>query len=224
MKLLLLLIISFFLFMPHADAGQGFAYYDGNPLEVIVSVGRVTEIVFPQKISKVINGGQTQHLLLEVLDNTLFVLPKQDKLPDIFITSVNGVNYPLKFNVSKENQTRLTILDAFGDGVTAKGGNRALNLIKVLMRGGVPAQAVVRDLDETIDINQGRIKLQLFKSYELAGLKGYVLKAKNMTQEEVDLSLETIQYPGLLAIASDSERLFAQDEQGNETFVYMVTR
>jgi hypothetical protein len=100
--------LIFTLFSVNSFAASGFKD-EGTPTEINVEVGKVTEVVFPQKVAKVIKGGLPDAILIEVLDSSVYLLPKAVNPPQIFVTTLSGVSYPLNLHISKEHDIKVQV-------------------------------------------------------------------------------------------------------------------
>ncbi len=217
------LILMIVLFPKEGLAGVRDIYYDGRPLDINVASGKITEVIFPEKVAKIIKGGGADSVLIEVLDYSVFVLPKHESPADIFVTSVKGESYPLNLIMGKEHEAKVKITYAF-DPNRASGDNRSdvMDLMKVLIQGRVPAGATVLEAKEQRPIAQGQIELTLNTVFELPKLNGLVLTAKNVSDNTVIIPIQAISYPRLLAISSDADSLNPMKQEGNQARIYMV--
>ncbi len=198
-------------------------YYDGRPLDINVASGKITEVIFPEKVAKIVKGGGADSVLIEVLDYSVFVLPKHESPADIFVTSVKGESYPLNLIMGKEHEAKVKITYAF-DPNRASGDNRSdvMDLMKLLIQGRVPAGATVLEAKEQRPIAQGQIELTLNTVFELPKLNGLVLTARNITNNTVIVPIQSISYPRLLAISSEADSLSPDAQEGSSTRIYMV--
>ncbi len=206
----------------HADVPS--IYYDGRPLDIPVAAGKVTEVVFPDQVAKIVKGGGADSILVEVLDYSVFILPKNEHPADIFVTSVKGESYPLNFVMGQGHEAKVKIAYAF-DPHRPSGENRsdAMGLMKLLMKGRVPAGATVLQGNENLLIAQGQIQLTLNTVFDLPKLNGLILTARNLTDNTVVVPLQAIAYPRLLAITSDADTLAPKGGEGEVSRIYMVT-
>lgn len=218
-----LLILFTLLFSQEANAQVRNIYYDGRPLDIQVASGKITEVILPEKVAKIVKGGGADSVLIEVLDYSVFILPKHENPADIFVTSVKGESYPLNLIVGKEHEAKVKISYAF-DPNRSSSDNRGdvMDLMKLLIQGRVPAGATVLEGQEQRIIAQGHIQLTLNTVFELPKLNGLVLTAQNTTENMVIVPIQSIGYPRLLAISSDADSLAPKGQEGQQTMIYMV--
>ena len=217
------LFFIFFSLAVMAWADGRMLYYNGKPLDIHVATGRVTQVSFPEKVAKIIKGGGGDSVLVEVLDTAVFILPKKEHPADIFVTSISGQTYPLNLQISPTHDVKVDVAYAF-DGKRSQEENRSdvIDLMKVLLQGGVPAGASVVESKEERLISDGQIQLILNTVFELPKLNGLILTAKNLTNNAVVLPIQGVHYPRLLAISSDQDTLTAKDQEGAYSKIYIV--
>ncbi len=224
MKKIFLMVILFQVHAVSAYAQEPVIYYDGRPLEVHVAVGRITEVIFPKKVARIIKGGAADGILIEVMDNSILLLPKNDTPPDIFVTNLTGDNYPLRLSFTGEYHAKVRVVEAFTDAAAKKGNNLALDLMKMMMQGRVPIQATVIASAKKRLVANGMLELTVNTILELPRIKGLLLTAENLSDNSLVVALQNISYPGLIAIASERDTLEAKGKPGSQTRVYMVIR
>ncbi len=222
MIFLIVWVMLFCLPLPvHADVPS--LYYDGRPLNISVASGKITEVIFPQKVAKIVKGGGADSVLIEVMDDSVFILPKNDNPADIFVTSVKGESYPLNLIMGNTHESKVKVLYAF-DPSRSSNENRGdvMDLMKLLIQGRVPAGATVLQAQEQRLLSQGKIRLTLDTVFELPTLNGLVLTAENLTDSAAIVPIQDIAYPHLLAISADADTLVERSQQGSRTRIYMV--
>lgn len=224
MNALMMSFIFLCIYVVNVNAEEGVLYYDGRPLEVNVAVGRVTELVFPKKVARIVKGGLTDSILVEVMENSVLLLPKNDNPPDVFVTNTSGSSYPLHLVISADYQAKLRVKEAFTDDLTGKNNKSVLDLMKIMMQGRVPIQATVISSNEVRTIANGSIELKLNTTFELPRMKGLMLTATNLTDNTLILPIQSLASQGLLAIASEQDTLEAKGKIGSKTKVLMVIR
>ncbi len=200
---------------------------EGKARDIRVEVGKVTEVVFPDKVAKVIKGGPQDSVLIEVLDNTVYLLPKADNLSDIFVTTTTGNSYPLNLHVGSQHDIKVQVGTANHKelGISAEIGTYAgvMDLMKDLLLHREPAGATLLPSKGQLFISDQKLQLKVEKSYELAGWKAYVLTAKNLMNNAVIIPLEQISLPDLLAISADQDMLAAKGQEGDAAKLYLIT-
>lgn len=200
---------------------------EGKARDIQVEVGKVTEVIFPDKVAKVVKGGPQDSVLIEVLDNMVYLLPKADNLSDIFITTTTGNSYPLNLHVGSQHDIKVQVGTANHKelGISPEVGTYAgvMDLMKDLLLGREPAGATVLPIKSQLLLSDRKLQLKVEKGYELTGWRAYVLTAKNLMNNAVIVPLEQISLPNLLAISSDRDMLAARGQEGDTTRVYLIT-
>lgn len=220
---LALLLVGFSSCVP----AQAFSKDVGKVSDIQVEVGKVTEIIFPDKVAKVVKGGSQDSVLVEVLDNSVYLLPKTDNLSDIFVTTITGNSYPLNFHVGSHHDIKVQVENARHQesGAFAEAGSYSsvMDLMKDLLLDREPSGATVLPTKSQFLLSDKKLQLKVERNYELAGWRAYVLTAKNLMNNAVIIPLEQISLPNLLAISSDRDMLAARGQEGDTTKVYLIT-
>ncbi|MBI3602721.1 MAG: type-F conjugative transfer system secretin TraK [Candidatus Omnitrophica bacterium] len=195
----------------------------GKPIDIQVEVGKVTEVVFPAKVAKVVKGGAVDSVLVEVLDNSVYMLPKTDDPSDIFVMTTSGNSYPLNLHISREHDIKVQIgsfnhQPKFSAGVYGD----VMDLMKDLLLQKEPAGATALPGGNQVLLANRQIQLKVDKAYELAGWKAYVLTARNLMNNAVIIPIEQMTLPNLLAVSSDQDMLAAKGQQGDAAKVYVI--
>ena len=231
-KLILLVFISMALSSCVIPAGASDFKDEGRATDIRVEVGKVTEVTFPEKIAKVIKGGQPDSVLVEVLGNSVYLLPKTDTPPDIFVTTTSGNSYPLNLHISQEHDIKVEVGSSKNrQSNSSKGGySDVMDLMKDLLLSREPSMATI--LPEAgqaclsgrqVFLSNHEIKLTVDKAYELGNWKAYVLTAHNLIKNAVIIPVEQMSLPNLLAVSAEKDMLAAKGQQGDSTKVYMIT-
>lgn len=191
-------------------------------VDVRVSLGKVSEIDLPEKVAKVVKGGASDSVLVEVLDNVVYVLPKTNSPAGIFVTGVSGASYPLNLIVAAEHDIRVQV------GPSIKRTSQeikqdTLKLMREMLLGQEPPGATVLKGDKSIQLKDERIQFTVEKVYDFPNVAAYILKARNLMDQETPMPIERISFPFLFAIAADEDILKPKGQQGDATKVYMVT-
>lgn len=211
-----------FMFVSTAHAGIRNAVYTGRAIDINVSTGKITEVVFPEKVAKIIKGGEADSVMIEVLDYSVYVLPKKPFPADIFVISVTGTSYPVNLVMGHGLDTKVKVSYSFEQNKGLNNRNYTVDLIKVMMQGRVPAGASIIEGQEQTLIHNQQIKLKLDTIFELPQFKGFVMTAENLMDHAVIIPIQQIGFSNLLAISSGQDILGPQGKQGSRTKVYMV--
>ncbi len=197
---------------------------EGRPADINVQVGKVTEIVFPARVAKIVKGGASDSVLVEVLDNSVYVLPKTDDPPDIFVTTISGSSYPLNLHLSQEHDIKVQVGPLSHNYAPASSGiyTDVMGLMKDLLLDKKPAGATVLATGGQVLLGNGQIQLKIEKAYELVDWKAYVLIAQNLGDNAVIVPIEQMSLPGLLAASADQDMLKAKGQEGDTARVYLI--
>ncbi len=193
-----------------------------SAIQVHVAVGKVSEVAFPQKIAKVIKGGMPDSVLVEVLDRSVYLLPKTNSPADIFVTLASGESYPLSLKISAEHDVRVDVDGHVLERIPGAAKVDAMDLMKVVLRGIEPAGATLLKGGQEISFDRSGIRIIVERIYDLPHLAAYILKASNQGNNSVVIPLQQVSFPNLLAIASDQDMLLAKGQDGDATNVYMI--
>jgi|GEM_PF-2982975 len=195
---------------------------EGRLTNVNVQIGKVTEIVFPSKIAKVVKGGDPESVLVEVLDNSLYVLPKTESPPDIFVTTVLGSSYPLNLHLAKEHDIKIQVAPSRPNQASSGQYLDVMDLMKDLLLDKEPAGATLLSQGGESILTNSQIQIKVSKAYELLNWKAYVLTAYNLSPNAVIVPIEQLSLPHLLAVSAEQEMLKAKGQEGDTTKLYMI--
>ena len=193
-----------------------------QPTAVRVAVGKVSEVVFPEKVAKVIKGGVPDSVLVEVLDQSVYVMPRSNTPADIFVTGVSGRSYPLNLSIAPQHDIRVEMGGSSVLSHPAESANGAMDVMKDILAGHEPAGAAALKGGGTVLFKDSQIQLSVRSGYDLPALTGYVLEARNLTDNSVIVPVEQMAFPHLLAAASDRDMLAPKGQEGDHTMVYAV--
>lgn len=189
---------------------------------VHVQVGKVSEVFFPENIAKVIKGGTADSILVEAMESSLYILPKTDKPPEVFVTGVSGQSYPLSLQISQEHDLKVEVGKARLKRSSYAGNLNVMDLMKEVLLGHVPAGATTIKLDQILELKHTPIQLKFFEAYDLPTIRVYVASAINRSPDLVVLPIESITIKGLKAITSTADTLNPTGSDGDKATVYLV--
>lgn len=220
-----LLVIVLLVFLFRSSLGRGDNVKDeGKTLEINVQVGKVTELVFPSKIAKVVKGGQPDSVLVEVLDSSLYLLPKTDTPPNVFVTTISGSSYPLNLHIASEHDIKVQVGPIRHNSTETSSGmyTDVMDLMKDLMLGKEPMGSSSLPIAGEKLLANDQIQLQVNKAYELMDWKAFVLIAKNLSHDAVIIPIEQMTLPNLLAVSSTQDMLKSKGQEGDTARVYLI--
>jgi hypothetical protein len=209
----------------NAQALTSTRYFNGSAIMVNVAIGRITEVIMPEKIAKVIKGGNADSILVEVLNNSIFLLPKTSDIPDIFVVTINGQNIPLHLFINQEFNERLEIQFTFSrTNQHMIPQQSALELMKVMMQNKVPPGAEIQTKNQELKLFNDQLKLTLKTVFDLGAMQGLIFNAENLTNNMLIIPLEQLSYPGLIMIAAQKDSLEKRASKLDSTLMYMVIK
>ncbi|MBI3315091.1 MAG: type-F conjugative transfer system secretin TraK [Candidatus Omnitrophica bacterium] len=190
---------------------------------VHVAVGKVSEVFFPGKIAKVVKGGASDSVLIEVLDQSLYLLPKSNAPADIFVTTVSGRSYPLTLTVAPQHDIKVEIGGGSVGGISPGASHDVMDVMKDILSGHEPPGSTALKVKRAdILFKDSKIRLYMRSGYDLPALTAYILEARNLTDNSVIVPIEQVTFPRLLAITSDRDMIAPKGREGDSTAVYLV--
>ena len=196
--------------------------YGAESFTVHVSIGKVSEVIFPNNITNVVKGGQPDAVLIEAMDNTLFILPKKEDLPDLVISTDSKETYPLSLKLSKEHDIKLQIANDSRISGVNEHHDLVMDIMQTLLQGGIPTQAAVIDIRKSISFEQSKIRFNVDVVYDLNNVIVYILTAHNLSMDGACVPIQEISFENLLAVASESDFLRPAGIEGDSTKIYMI--
>lgn len=190
--------------------------------DVHVTAGKVSEVVLPEKVAKVIKGGAADSVLVEVLDDSVYIMPKSNAPADVFVTGVSGESYPLNLLISPQHDVRVQIKGPSVQKSSREARVEVMDVMKEMLLGHEPAGATLLKTVKTLAFDSQQIKLSVDQAYDLPHIAVYVLKAQNLIDNSVIIPLQQISFPHLLAAASDEDMLQPKGREGDTTKVYII--
>jgi hypothetical protein len=195
---------------------------EGRSTLIKVEIGKVTQVSFPEKVAKIVKGGQTDSVLVEVIDNAVYLLPKNDDLSNVFVTTISGVSYPLDLKISKDHDIHIQIGEA-KRSLSPSGYRDPIDLMKDLLLHKDPWNAVILPEQGKVLIAHDQVELTIEKAYEIGVWKAYVFLAKNVVNNSIILPIEQITFPNLLAVSCEQDMLYPQGQTGDSTRIFMIS-
>ncbi len=197
---------------------------EGKPADIQVEIGKVTQVEFPAKISKVVKGGNQDSVLVEVLDNSLYLLPKTQEPSDVFVTTVSGSSYPLTLHLGSNRDIKIQVgkFKAKGDVKSAGSYSDIMDLMKDLLLDQEPAGSTMLPAQGKVLLSNQQMSLTVEKAYEMVDWNAYVLVAHNLISNAVIVPIEQINLPNLLAITCDRDMISAKGQEGDSARVIII--
>jgi len=216
------------------------APWTGQPVTVNVAVGRTTAVTFPAAITSIVTTASKQTLTLETVGSRLFLSPlAPDYAGEIFVILANDDQVPLLArSVAPEKADlalRLVASSAAGSRTpsAAPDGGSAwtpLRLMRAMILGvQEPGVTVTRSRQPFVAYNDSVLVLRTLATWKTPRYEGVVLEAENLTDQWLRLALESLHFPGLLAVHAERDSLAPRPTKPDEalaahqkTKVYLV--
>ena len=190
---------------------------------VHVAVGKVSEGFFPEKIAKVVKGGASDSVLVEVLDQSLYLLPKSNTPADVFVTTVSGRSYPLTLTIAPQHDIKVEINGGSVSSISPNAGSNVMDVMKDIRSEHEPPGSTALKVNRAdVLFKDSKIQLHVRSGYDLPALTAYILEARNLTDNSVIVPIEQVTFPRLLAITSDRDMIAPKGREGDRTAVYLV--
>lgn len=194
------------------------APWTGQPITVNLAIGRTTAIVFPAAITSIVTTASKDTLTLETVASRLFLSPLvPDYAGEIFVILANDDQVPLLARSVAPEQADLALRIVPGSvsggrspGATAEssGALTPLRLMRAMILGvQEPGVSVTRNAQPFVAYNDSVLVLRTLATWKAPHYEGLVLEAENLTDQWLRLALESLHFPGLLAVHAERESL-----------------
>lgn len=216
------------------------APWTGQPVTVNVAIGRTTAITFPAAITSIVTTASKETLTLETVASRLFLSPLvPDYAGEIFVILANDDQVPLLARSVAPEKADLALrlvagsAAASGASGTASESGGALTPLR-LMRAMIlgvqePGVTVTRSPQPFVAYNDSVLVLRTLAAWKTPRYEGVVLEAENLTDQWLRLALESLHFPGLLAVHAERDSLAPRPTKPEEvlaaqqkTKVYLV--
>jgi hypothetical protein len=204
------------------------APWTGQPVTVNVAVGRTTAITFPATITSIVTTASKETLTLETVASRLFLSPLvPDYSGEIFVILANDDQVPLLARSVPPGQADLALRLVAGSAAASGSPGTAqqshvtwtpLRLMRAMILGvQEPGVTVVRSPREVIAYNDSVLVLRTVATWKTPRYEGVVLEAENLTDQWLRLALESLHFPGLLAVHAERDSLAPRPTRPEET-------
>jgi len=194
------------------------APWTGQPVSVNLAVGRTTAIGFPAAITSIVTTASKEALTLEAVASRLFLSPLvPDYAGEIFVILANDDQVPLLARSVAPEQVDLALRIVPGSVAGSRqpgappdssGALTPLRLMRAMILGvhelGV---SVTRRPQPLVAYNDSVLVLRTLVTWKAPRYEGLVLEAENLTDQWLRLALESLHFPGLLAVHAERDSL-----------------
>lgn len=189
---------------------------------VHVQVGKVSEVSFPENIAQVIKGGASDSILVEVMDNSLFILPKTEAPSDVFVKGVSGKSYPINLKVSTQHDLNVVVNGNSVNSSKYQSGISAIDIMKILLQGNEPAGAVKIKVQRQIVLENSPITLDFELAYDFPQFRVYGITARNKSDRRVNVPLDQLSLENIIAAASLDDVLAPEGQARDHTTIFII--
>src|SRR5881296_679715 len=197
-------------------------------------------VTVPAAITSIVTTASKQTLTLETAGSRLFLSPLvPDYAGEIFVVLANDDQVPLLArSVAPEKADlvlRLVAGSAAGSGSRSAapdsgGAWTPLRLMRAMILGvQEPGVTVTRSRQPFVAYNDSVLVLRTLATWKTPRYEGVVLEAENLTDQWLRLALESLHFPGLLAVHAERDSLAPRPTKPDEalaaqqkTKVYLV--
>jgi hypothetical protein len=194
------------------------APWTGQPVIVNLAIGRTTAIAFPAAITSIVTTASKEALTLETVASRLFLSPLvPDYAGEIFVILANDDQVPLLARSVVPEQADLALRIVPGSvagsrspGATpdSRGALTPLHLMRAMILGvQEPGVSVTRSPQPFVAYNDSVLVLRTLATWKAPRYEGVVLEAENLTDQWLRLALESLHFPGLLAVHAERDSL-----------------
>ena len=216
------------------------APWTGQPVTVNVAIGRTTAIAFPAAITSIVTTASKETLTLETVGSRLFLSPLvPDYAGEIFVILANDDQVPLLARSVAPEKADLALRLVAGSAATSGASGTApssggavtpLRLVRAMILGvQEPGVTVTRSPQPLVAYNDSVLVLRALATWKTPRYEGVVLEAENLTDQWLRLALESLHFPGLLAVHAERDSLAPRPTKPDEalaaqqkTKVYIV--
>lgn len=187
--------------------------WTGQPVVIGVAAGRTTAISLPAPVATVVTNATKDALSLETVGNRLYVTPLDERWSgEVFAVLSDGSEVPLVLApAAAEPDFVVRLVRARPPDGAAGGaapGWSPLRLMRAMMLGErAQGVSVSADAGRTVVYDDSVLTLRVLERWRTPTFEGVVLEAENRTELWIRLALESLDFPGLLAVSADDDSL-----------------
>ncbi len=210
------------------------APWTGQPVAVNVAVGRTTAVTFPAAISSIVTSASKETLTLETVGSRLFLSPLvPDYAGQIFVILANDEQVPLLARSVLPDKAdlalRLLAGSAAGSGAPrtppeSSGAWTPLRLMRAMILGVQgPGVTVTPSPRPFVAYSDSVLVLRTLATWKTPRYEGVILEAENLTDQWLRLALESLHFPGLLAVHAERDSLAPRPTKPEEALAAQQT-
>jgi hypothetical protein len=195
------------------------APWTGQPIVVNVAPGRTTAITFPAAITSIVTTAAKDQVTIETVGARLFLSPLVPSYTgEFFVILANDDQVPVVASPTDPAQADLTVRvtpgtanppgAAGGGGGDKTGRWTPLRLMRSMILGiEEPGVTVTRSPEPVVVYNDAVLVLRSVATWKTPRYEGVLLEAENLTTQWLRLALESMHFPGLLAVHAERDSL-----------------
>lgn len=193
--------------------------WTGQPVAVNVAMGRTTAMTFPAPIASIITTATREMLTIETVGARLFISPlTSDYYGELFVVLTNDEQVPVIATSTELHQADLAVRVVSGQTSGGQGGGgegrpplpywTPLRLMRAMILGVQEPGVTVAQHPQPIEAyNDSVLRLRATATWKTPRYEGVILEAENLTTQWLRLALESLHFPGLLAVHAERDTL-----------------
>ncbi|MFQ5945142.1 MAG: type-F conjugative transfer system secretin TraK [Anaerolineae bacterium] len=196
-------------------AGTRVIPWSGEAVTVRIAQGRTTSVAFPAQIASLVTTAGKDALSLETAGSRLYLTPlTPDYSGEVFVVLTTGEQVPL-LAVSGDPETADLSVHIISEKTRAQEALQQaarrwtpLRLLRAMILNIEEAGVTVTDTrPPAVVYNDSILVLRVFARWRTPRYEGVILEAENRTEHWLRLALESLRFPGLLAVHAERETL-----------------
>lgn len=210
--LLLLLVIA-------APAWGREVLYRGDSVDVGISTGRTTQVIFPSGVRNIVTSLDQVQISVEVFNNILYIQPLHAPQGNIFVNTADGTGYGLYVRTVPPDEVDSTVKIKLPESAEPekRSDSTIIHYMRQLLTGAAERTAGVAESGSTVYEDEN-IKIILDRVYTWPHYTGWICTAVNVSRGAVVVPVQQVSAPKLRAISTDTETL----EPRQTARVYML--
>lgn len=193
--------------------------WSGEPVVIRLAPGRTTAVTLPAPITSVVTTASKDAVSIETAGPRLYLAPLvPDWSGELFVVLADDTQVALLARPAEDEPDLLVRLARAPDPARRPEAEplrrwSPLRLMRAMMLGEqLEGLTVSREPDLPVVYDDTVLRLRAVERWRAPALEGVVLEAENQTGLWVRVALESLQFPGLLAVSADSETLAPRPE------------
>jgi hypothetical protein len=195
------------------------APWTGQPVTINVATGRTTAVTFPAPIASIVTTASKETLTLETVGSRLFLSPLvQHYTGEVFVILASDDQVPLIARAVADDAADLSVRLVTGSAAATSKVSGAphegtstwtpLRLMRAMILDvQEPGVTLTRSPHASVVYDDSVLVLRTLATWKSPRYEGVVLEAENLTEQWLRIALESLHFPGLLAVHAERESL-----------------